>query len=240
VGRSSQRAYAYLFHPDEEQLSDTAYSRLEAIGRFSDLGSGFDLAMRDLEIRGAGSILSETQSGHIAAVGLDLYTGLVADAVNELKGESRPDPEPEPVRIDLHLDAHLPDDYVEGVEARLEAYRRLAAARTHEGVDDVVAEWEDRYGPLPERAADLIDAARLRVEAPRLGITEIVQNRREVRILPVTLKTSQEVRLERLAPDAILRGSVLYITPPESSPATAIADFLHTMWPVSTEPDGNP
>ncbi|MBW2472540.1 MAG: transcription-repair coupling factor, partial [Deltaproteobacteria bacterium] len=182
VGRSSQRAYAYLFHPTEERLSDTAYRRLEAIGEFSDLGSGFDLAMRDLEIRGAGSILSETQSGHIAAVGFDLYTELVADAVLELKGEVH-EPEPEiPLRIDLMQDAHLPPEYVASGEARLEAYRRLAAASDDEGVDDVVDEWEDRYGPLPPTAQALIDLARLRIDAMRLGIEEILQNRREVKV----------------------------------------------------------
>jgi transcription-repair coupling factor (superfamily II helicase) len=239
VGRSSQRAYAYLFHPDDDRLTDTAYRRLEAIGQFSDLGSGFELAMRDLEIRGAGSILSETQSGHIAAVGFDLYTELVADAVMKLKGEGSPDDEPEPVRIDLHADVHLPDDYVTGVEARLEAYRRLSAATTHDAVDDVVSEWEDRYGPLPSQAIDLIEAARLRVEAIRIGITEIVQNRREVRIAPVALRASQEVRLERLAKEAVVRGATLYLPPPEESPATAIIEFLRRMWPASAESDGN-
>jgi len=235
VGRSNQRAYAYLFHPEEDRLTDTAYRRLEAIGQFSDLGSGFELAMRDLEIRGAGSILSETQSGHIAAVGFDLYTELVADAVNKLKGETPDEEEPEPVRIDLYADAHLPDSYVSGVETRLEAYRRLAAAMTHGAVDDVVAEWEDRFGPLPDEAVDLIEAARLRVEAIRIGITEIVQNRREVKIRPVSLKASQEVRLERIARGSLLRGSTLYLKPPAESPATAIAEFLRTMWPASVD-----
>jgi transcription-repair coupling factor (superfamily II helicase) len=240
VGRSNQRAYAYLFHPEEDRLTDTAFRRLEAIGQFSDLGSGFELAMRDLEIRGAGSILSETQSGHIAAVGFELYTELVADAVKRLKGDAPSEDEPEAVRIDLHADAHLPDDYVSGVEARLEAYRRLAAATTHDAVDDVMSEWEDRYGPLPSEAVDLIEAARLRVEAIRIGIAEIVQTRREVRIAPVALKASQEVRLERVARDALLRGSTLYLSPPEASPATAIAEFLRTMWPASSATDRKP
>lgn len=231
VGRSSQRAYAYLFHPTEERLGETAYRRLEAIGQFADLGSGFELAMRDLEIRGAGSILSVTQSGHIAAVGFDLYTELVADAVKELKGEHHDVEEPEPIRIDLMIDAHLPEGYVPGGEARLEAYRRLAAATTTDAVDDVVAEWEDRFGDLPEEAAELINVARLRVEAMRIGITEVVQNRREVRIAPVTMKASQEVRLERIARGALLRGVTLYLPAPEASPATAIAHFLRTMWP---------
>ncbi|MEN8239539.1 MAG: transcription-repair coupling factor, partial [Actinomycetota bacterium] len=199
VGRSSQRAYAYLFHPPEERLGDTAYRRLEAIGQFADLGSGFELAMRDLEIRGAGSILSETQSGHIAAVGFDLYAELVADAVKELKGEVAVEDEAEPIRIDLMVDAHLPDSYVPGVETRLEAYRRLATATTPMAIEDVVTEWEDRFGPLPDAAEELLNVARLRVEAMRIGVSEIVQNRREVRITPVTMKASQEVRLERIA-----------------------------------------
>ena len=235
VGRSNQRAYAYLFHPDEERLSDTAYRRLEAIGEFSDLGSGFELAMRDLEIRGAGSILSETQSGHIAAVGFDLYTELVADAVKELKGEVPEEPEEQNVRIDLILDAHLPESYVASGEARLEAYRRLADAVTNDEIDDVALEWEDRYGELPDRAIELINLARLRVEALRLGIEEILQNRREIKIAPVTLRASQEVRLERLEKGAMLRGATLYLPPPDGSPATVISQFLRTMWPVEDE-----
>ncbi len=233
VGRSTQRAYAYLFHPTHERLGEAAYRRLEAIGQFADLGSGFELAMRDLEIRGAGSILSETQSGHIAAVGFDLYTELVADAVNKLKGADSLEEEPEPIRIDLMIDARLPNNYVPGVETRLEAYRRLAAATTTEAVDDVVSEWLDRFGPLPIPAEELLNAARLRAEAMRVGITEIVQNRREVRIGPVTMKASQEVRLERIAKGALLRGATLYLPSPGDSPATSIARFLRTMWPES-------
>jgi transcription-repair coupling factor (superfamily II helicase) len=231
VGRSSQRAYAYLFHPPEERIGETAYRRLEAIGQFADLGSGFELAMRDLEIRGAGSILSETQSGHIAAVGFDLYAELVADAVKELKGEVAAEEEPEPIRIDLMVDAHLPDSYAPGVETRLEAYRRLAGATTTSEIEDVAAEWEDRFGPLPGAAIELLNIARLRVEALRIGVTEIVQNRREVRISPVSMKASQEVRLERIARGALLRGDTLYLPNPDAPPATVIAQFLRTMWP---------
>lgn len=232
VGRSSKRAYAYLFHPPEERIGETAYRRLEAIGQFADLGSGFELAMRDLEIRGAGSILSETQSGHIAAVGFDLYAELVADAVKELKGEVAAEEELDPIRIDLMVDAHLPDSYAPGVETRLEAYRRLAGALTTSEIEDVAAEWEDRFGPLPVPALELLNIARLRDEALRIGITEIVQNRREVRISPVSMKASQEVRLERIARGSLLRGDTLYLPNPEESPATVITQFLRTMWPV--------
>ena len=175
VGRSSHRAYAYLFHPEEQRLTEEAYRRLEAIGEFSDLGSGFELAMRDLQIRGAGSILSEVQAGHISAVGFDLYIELVADAVGELRGEEPAAEELPDIRIDVAVDAHLPDEYVTSEAQRLEAYRRLAVASSQDDVDDVAAEWRDRYGELPAPAGSLIEVARLRIEALRMGLTEIVQ-----------------------------------------------------------------
>ncbi len=231
VGRSSQRAYAYLFHPPEERIGEAAYRRLEAIGEFSDLGSGFELAMRDLEIRGAGSILSETQSGHIAAVGFDLYTELVAEAVSELKGEPVKRTVEKDIRIDLPLDARLPDEYVPDADGRLEGYRRLAAATTNGEVDDVIAEWEDRYGPLPPEAERLISVARLRVEAIRIGLDEIVQARGEVRMSPVELRSSQEVRLERLQRRAVRRGPTLFIPAPKKDVAETLLEFLRTMWP---------
>jgi transcription-repair coupling factor (superfamily II helicase) len=231
VGRSNQRAYAYLFHPPEERIGEAAYRRLEAIGEFSDLGSGFELAMRDLEIRGAGSILSETQSGHIAAVGFDLYTELVAEAVNELKGEPVKRTVEKDIRIDLPLDARLPDEYVPDADGRLEGYRRLAAATTNGEVDDVIAEWEDRYGPLPPEAERLISVARLRVEAIRIGLDEIVQARGEVRMSPVELRSSQEVRLERLQRRAVRRGPTLFIPAPKKEVAETLLEFLRTMWP---------
>ncbi len=236
VGRSDQRAYAYLFHPESETLSEDAYRRLEAIGEFADLGSGFDLAMRDLEIRGAGSILSETQAGHIAAVGFDLYVELMADAVNKLKGAPPAHEEVPDVRIDLPVDAHLPDTYVPGADQRLEAYRRLAAATTPKEVEDVAGEWVDRFGEPPPPAAALIDVARLRVAAIRLGLTEIVQVRNEVRLGPVTLKTSQEVRLQRLVRRAIIRGTTIFIPAPRHRPAQEVLDFLNTMWPPEEAP----
>ncbi|HSM02153.1 MAG TPA: transcription-repair coupling factor [Acidimicrobiia bacterium] len=231
VGRSSQRAYAYLFHPEDQRLTEEAYRRLEAIGEFGDLGSGFQLALRDLEIRGAGSVLGNVQSGHISAVGFDLYIELVAEAVEELETGSTREKPPAEVRIELPVEAHLPDDYVPDQDARLEAYRRLAAATSHASIDDVVAEWTDRYGELPERAEVLIDIARLRVEALRVGIAEIVAMRREVRLSPVTLSASKEVRLERIAPKAVLRDRAVFVPLPPEGPATRMADFIRTMWP---------
>ncbi len=230
VGRSQQRAYAYLFHPSDDRLSEEAYRRLEAVGEHTDLGSGFELAMRDLEIRGAGSMLGEVQSGHLAAVGFDLYTELVAEAVNELRGTTSEVEEPSEVRIDLAITAHLPDDYVSDQPARLEAYRRLAAAASQAEVDDVAAEWRERYGPLPSEAEQLIEVARLRVEALRVGLEDVVKMRNEIKLRPISLAVSQEVRLERLVPGAILRGDAAFIPVPEGLPGT-LTDFIRTMWP---------
>jgi len=236
VGRSSQRAYAYLFHTESQRLTEEAYRRLEAIGEFADLGSAFQLAMRDLEIRGAGSVLGKLQSGHISAVGLDLYMELVAEAVGELETGIKPEPPAPEVRIELPIEAHLPLDYVADQDARLEAYRRLAAATTHAAVDDVVAEWIDRFGPLPARAATLIDVARLRVEALRVGLEEIVATRREVKLFPVSLIASQEVRLQRLARGATLQVKPrLLFLPLPGAPASGLAEFIRTMWPPDPE-----
>ena len=234
VGRSNQRAYAYLFHPDGLSLSEDAYRRLEAIGEATDLGSGFSLALKDLEIRGAGSVLGEVQSGHVAAVGFDLYTELVAEAVRELEGNSVQRAERTEVRIDLPVDAHLPDDYVADQGARLEAYRRLALADSHDQVADVGHEWLDRYGPLPEAAAALLDVARLRVEALRVGVTEVVKLRDEVRLATVDLAASQEVRLSRIAPRAILRageGVIFLPAPADDAIVGELLAFLVEMWP---------
>jgi transcription-repair coupling factor (superfamily II helicase) len=231
VGRSDQRAYAYLFHPTDRSLSEDAHRRLEAIGEATDLGSGFQLAIRDLEIRGAGSILGEVQTGHISAVGFDLYAELVAEAVDELEGRVPLETRPAEVRIDLPVDAHLPETYIEDQELRLEAYRRLAGATTNDGVDDVVAEWVDRYGPLPASAETLVELARLRVEAIRVGLEEIVKLRNEVRLGPVDLKPSQEIRLQRLKPGSVLRASEGLVFIPAPTPILGgLIDFVKKMW----------
>jgi transcription-repair coupling factor (superfamily II helicase) len=231
VGRSDQRAYAYLFHPVDQTLTEDAHRRLEAIGEATDLGSGFQLALRDLEIRGAGSILGEVQSGHIAAVGFDLYAEMVAEAVLELEGREQGEPAQPEIRIDLPVDAHLPESYVPEQELRLEAYRRLATTTTQDAVDDVAAEWMDRFGPLPPAAEALVALARLRVEALRVGLEEMVQLRHEIKMGPVDLKPSQEVRLKRLQPRSVLQAAdgVIFIPAPRDL-VPGLIDFLREMW----------
>ena len=236
VGRSHQRAYAYLFHPVDEVLSDAAHRRLQAIGRATDFGAGFDVAYRDLEIRGAGSILSKVQSGHLQAVGLDLYTELVAEAVGELEGKPLPaETEAPSVRIDLAVEAHLPDHYVSDQGLRLEAYRRLASSQTQSEVDEVEAGWEDRYGPLPAGARALARVAALRVECLRVGIGEVMGIRDEVRFSGVSLRDSQRVRAERLAPGAFYQPDMAFLFIPAPRPLLpGLLRFIREMWPPPT------
>jgi transcription-repair coupling factor (superfamily II helicase) len=203
VGRSGSRAYAYLFHPPEARLTEEAYERLKTIGEATELGSGFKIAMRDLEIRGAGNLLGESQSGHIAAVGYDLYCQMVTEAVGEMKGE--PVKEPSEVKLDVPTNAFLPTDYVAKEELRLEAYRRLAAVTSAAEVDDIRTEWEDRYGPVPEPAEALLAVGALRAECHRLGLRDVQIVGNQARLGPLALKASEELRLRRLSRDALYK-----------------------------------
>jgi transcription-repair coupling factor (superfamily II helicase) len=231
VGRSGQRAYAYLFHPRDKALSEDAYERLRTIGETTELGSGFKIAMRDLEIRGAGNLLGEAQSGHIAAVGYDLYCQMVTEAVSEMKGERTE--EVAEIKVDISVDAHLPDDYVPSEDLRLEAYRRLATVRTEQELADIENEWRDRFGPLPTPAQALIAVGALRVECIRIGITEIITNGNEARISPVQLRASQTMALRRLAPGATFKEQSGLLTVPikrGSQPMVVITDLLHELF----------
>jgi len=235
VGRRGQRAYAYLLHPPDRVLSEEAYERLKTIGEFTDLGSGFKIAMRDLEIRGAGNLLGESQSGHIAAVGFDLYCQMVVEAVGELKGD--PVPQPTELTIDVPVDANLPREYVARDDVRMEAYRRLAAVTTPEDVEDIREEWVDRYGPPPESAAALLDVARLRAECVRVGVTAVTVQRNQARITGLALKESQKVRLRRLAPKAVAKDAEIVVPVAGTSAAVAptLVDLLAELIPAPDE-----
>ncbi len=241
VGRGGQRAYAYLFHPADKVLSETAYERLRTIGEHTELGSGFKIAMRDLEIRGAGNLLGSDQSGHVAAVGYDLYVQLVAEAVAAAKGE--PVKSVEVVTIDVPGEASLPASYVAAEDARLEAYRRLAKATDHQGVDDVEAEWLDRFGPLPVAARGLLDLGHLRAECFRLGITDVAvtlarpggARTSSAKLEPVSLGVTAQVRLRRLAPGATYKEDLGQLFLPLTSTtgvASSLAQLLAELQPA--------
>jgi transcription-repair coupling factor (superfamily II helicase) len=203
VGRSGQRAYAYLFHGANQVLSETAFERLRTIGDNTALGSGFKIAMRDLEIRGAGNLLGHDQSGPVAAVGYDLYVQLVAEAVADAKGIVVPDVVT--ITLDVPGEAHLPKDYVEADDARLEAYRRLASVGDVAELEDLRAEWIDRYGALPGPAQGLLELAELRLRCLAHGITTLqvlpakvgVRSQPVVRLSPLDLSLSTQMRVRR-------------------------------------------
>ena len=232
VGRSGQRAYAYLFHPRDKILTEEAYERLRTIGESTELGSGFKIAMRDLEIRGAGNLLGGSQSGHIAAVGYDLYCQMVTEAVGEMKGE--PIHEPSEIRIDVPTDAYLPKDYVAKEELRLEAYRRLALVTRAEEVTDIRNEWVDRYGPVPKPAEALLTVGLLRAECHRLGLNDLNITTSQARLGPLDLKVSETARLKRLSRGALHKEAARQLIlpiPRDKEPAAFLVEFLRELIP---------
>jgi transcription-repair coupling factor (superfamily II helicase) len=207
VGRGAERAYAYFLYPPEKPLTETAYDRLSTIAQNADLGAGMAVAMKDLEIRGAGNLLGGEQSGHIADVGFDLYVRLVGEAVAEYRGEGGAAEEPE-VKIELPVDAHLPHEYVPSERLRLEMYKRLAEVRTLDQIEEVRAELIDRYGPVPEPVENLLAVARLRVRARDAGLTDVNAQGNFIRFLPVEATDSLRVRFERLYPKSIVKAQL--------------------------------
>ncbi len=189
VGRAAQRAYAYLFHDRESRLTPEGRQRLETIREASGLGDGYAIAMRDLEIRGAGDILGTRQSGHISAVGFHLYTRLLARAVEELKAEREGKaPPPEPltnIRIDLPIPVRLPEDYVPDTWLRLKMYRRLAELNTMADIEEMEKELVDRFGPLPRLAENLLFQLRLKALARDAGVRAVMVDNGRLALRPV-------------------------------------------------------
>jgi transcription-repair coupling factor (superfamily II helicase) len=247
VGRAGSRAYAYLFFPPDRELTEEAYERLKTIGEESDLGSGFRIAMRDLEIRGAGNLLGTGQSGHIAAVGYDLYCQMVNEAVAELKGEDAR--EPAEIKVELPLDAHLPKDYIVKDEPRLEAYRRLATVASVAEVEDVRAEWVDRYGPVPVPAEALLEVARLRAECVRTGVREVTVTKSAAasgglgpaklvaRLSPVKLAASKAIRLGRLYKGAVYKDDLGQLQLPVRNARESASTVISALQDLLPEPE---
>ncbi|WP_293775259.1 transcription-repair coupling factor [uncultured Corynebacterium sp.] len=213
VGRSRERGYAYFLYPKGATLTETSYDRLATIAQNNDLGAGMAVAMKDLEMRGAGNVLGAEQSGHIAGVGFDLYVRLVGEAVETFKALARgetpvvTDEGPKEIRIDLPVDAHIPESYINSERLRLEVYRKLAASKDNADLAHVVEEMQDRYGPIPEPVERLLAVARLRHQARRAGVSDITVQGTRIKVHPVELADSKQVRLKRLYPGSNYRAA---------------------------------
>ncbi|MFB9894940.1 transcription-repair coupling factor [Planobispora takensis] len=223
VGRGRERGYAYFLYPPEKPLTETAHERLATISQHTEMGAGMYVAMKDLEIRGAGNILGAEQSGFIAGVGFDLYVRMMAEAVQEQKAkltggaeqEERPD-----VKVELPINAHIPHDYVTSERLRLEAYKRIAAICTDDDIAAVREELTDRYGRPPQEVENLLAVARFRIRARKAGLTDVTLQGQNIRFAPVSLRDSQQVRLQRLYPKALLKqaADILLVPVPKTKP----------------------
>ncbi|MEF9883368.1 transcription-repair coupling factor [Streptomyces sp. P9-A4] len=217
VGRGRERGYAYFLYPPEKPLTETAHERLATIAQHTEMGAGMYVAMKDLEIRGAGNLLGGEQSGHIAGVGFDLYVRMVGEAVADYRAQMEGGAEEEApleVKIELPVDAHMPHDYAPGERLRLQAYRSIASANSEEDIRAVREELTDRYGKLPEPVENLLLVAGLRMLARACGVGEIVLQGPNIRFAPVELRESQELRLKRLYPRTVIKPAVHQILVP--------------------------
>ncbi|MET8623513.1 transcription-repair coupling factor [Kitasatospora sp. NPDC004669] len=221
VGRGRERGYAYMLYPPEKPLTETAHERLATIAQHTEMGAGMYVAMKDLEIRGAGNLLGGEQSGHIAGVGFDLYMRMVGEAVAEfresLANGGEPEEEPLEVKIELPVDAHVPHEYAPGERLRLQAYRSIAAVNAEADIQQVRDELVDRYGKLPEPVENLLLVAALRLYARRCGISDITLQGSNIRFGPVELRESQQLRLNRLYPRSQVKGAAQQLLVPRPS-----------------------
>ncbi len=209
VGRSRERAYAYFLYSADKLLTEVAHDRLTTIATNTDLGSGMQVALKDLEIRGAGNLLGGEQSGHIAEVGFDLYMRMVGEAVEEFKTGFVPQSEDESkfkeCKVELPVTAHIPVEYLTSERLRLDIYRRMADAQSPADLDAIKDELVDRFGELPEEAINLMAVANLRTLAKSLGLTEVVLQGKHLRLAPLNLPDSAVMRLNRIYPGSIVK-----------------------------------
>ena len=208
VGRGRERAYAYFLYSAEEPLSELAHERLTTIATNTDLGAGMRVALKDLEIRGAGNLLGGEQSGHIADVGFDLYMRMVGEAVQDYKsGIIETDEKVLECKVELPINAHLSTEYVPGERLRLDLYRRLADVKSAEDVGSIESELIDRFGPLPQEAQALLGVASLRAQAKVLKLTEVIVQGKFLRFSPLVLSESKQLRLARMYPGSIYKST---------------------------------
>jgi len=218
VGRGRERGYSYFLYPPERPLTETAHERLATIAQHTELGAGMYVAMKDLEIRGAGNLLGGEQSGHIEGVGFDLYVRMVGEAVEEFKRGGPPEQAAE-VKVELPVDAHIPHEWIPSERLRLQAYRRISEIATEADVDPVREELVDRFGPLPEPVENLFEVAHFRAHVRQAGLSDVTVAGNHVRFAPVALRESQQLRLQRLYPRSLVKPQVRTILVPK--PMTA-------------------
>ncbi|TDE32575.1 transcription-repair coupling factor, partial [Nonomuraea mesophila] len=218
-----ERGYAYFLYPPEKPLTETAHERLATISQHTEMGAGMYVAMKDLEIRGAGNVLGAEQSGFIAGVGFDLYVRLMAEAVQEqkakLSGVAAPE-EQHDVKVELPINAHIPHDYVTSERLRLEAYKRIAAIASPADIEEVRAELTDRYGRPPREVENLLEVAKFRIAARSAGLSDVTLQGQNIKFGPVRLQESQQVRLDRLYKKAIYKqaAETLLVPVPKTKP----------------------
>jgi transcription-repair coupling factor (superfamily II helicase) len=206
VGRGRERAYSYFLYSPDKPLTEVAHDRLKTIATNTDLGSGMQVALKDLEIRGAGNLLGGEQSGHIAEVGFDLYMRMVGEAMAEFKsGYIDEAPRIKDCKVELPITAHLPVEYVSSERLRLDIYRRMADAHEDVVLAAVREELIDRFGALPVAAQSLLSVAQLRVLAKSYGLTEVVLQGKYLRLTPIQLPESAQLRLQRIYPGSLVK-----------------------------------
>jgi transcription-repair coupling factor (superfamily II helicase) len=202
VGRSRERAYAYLLYPSHAALTEEAMKRLTALSDYTELGAGFKIAMRDLEIRGAGNLLGDEQSGHVAALGFELYMAMLDEAVAEKAGDGYED-EPEPVRLDVNVDAYVPVDYIPYEQAKIDVHRRIAAAREPADLAALREELEDRFGPPPEPLLNLISLQQARIKLGQAGARAVTFRGGRLAVTPIELDSVRAKRLHERIPESL-------------------------------------
>jgi transcription-repair coupling factor (superfamily II helicase) len=205
IGRSRERAYAYLLYPSAEALTEEAANRLAALSDYTELGAGFKVAMRDLELRGAGNLLGDEQSGHVAALGFELYMQMLDEAVQALGGDEEHGGEelPEPVRLDVNVDAYVPADYVPYEQAKVDVHRRIVAARQVSDLEELRAELADRFGPLPQPLENLITLQQARIKLGQAGAQAVTFRQGRLAVTPIELDSVRAKKLREQIPSAL-------------------------------------
>jgi transcription-repair coupling factor (superfamily II helicase) len=232
VGRSRERAYAYLLYPSAAALTREAAQRLAALSDYTELGAGFRIAMRDLELRGAGNLLGDEQSGHVAALGFELYMQMLDEAVaaaEALDGDGPRAEAPEPVRLDVNVDAYVPADYVPYEQAKIDVHRRIAGAVDVADLELLREELEDRFGPPPEPLRNLLDLQRARIKLGQAGATVVTFRGGRLAVTPIELDSVRAKKLRAQIPGALYESgkSQLSVRVPDD-PQQRFPAVVHT------------